>query len=45
MPTAPATLPFLDMTMLAPWVVMMMNPAPNERPEAVTVEEANERSG
>jgi hypothetical protein len=38
-------MPRLDMIMLAPCVVMMMNPAPNGRPEAVTVEEASERSG
>jgi hypothetical protein len=42
--TVPTTMPCLDMTMLAPWVVMMMNPAPNGRPEAVIVEEASERS-
>jgi hypothetical protein len=36
-------MPFLDMTMLAPWVVTVMNPAPDGRPEAVTVEEASER--
>ena len=45
MTTAPATMPFVDMTMLAPWVVTMTKPAPNGRPEAVTVEEASERSG
>ena len=26
MTTAPATMPFLDVTMLAPWVVTVMNP-------------------
>ena len=45
MTTAPATMPFLDMTMLAPWIVTMTNPASDGCPEAVTVKEASERPG
>ena len=41
MTTAPATMPLLDVTILAPWVVTVMNPAPDGRPDSVTVEEAS----